>query len=145
LARSLIELSGLEPGKDIDIRITGTRPGEKLYEELLTAEEGLTATTHKRIFVAKRGNILPELIEEKIIGRIINGALPQHERDALLMIRELLPEFKEKEARAAAPKAPVQRTKGHAPLEDTEDKGTAGQWAGMEKAGEKLVAGAETS
>ena len=41
LAKTLITLSGLEPGKDIEIVFTGIRPGEKLYEELLTAEEGL--------------------------------------------------------------------------------------------------------
>jgi FlaA1/EpsC-like NDP-sugar epimerase len=94
LARSLIELSGFEPGKDIEIKVTGIRPGEKLYEELLTAEEGVTATTHERIYVAKRGKIDAEKIEERIIGRIVNGTLPQNEADALKMIQEFLPEFR---------------------------------------------------
>ncbi|MEL7567675.1 MAG: polysaccharide biosynthesis protein, partial [Dehalobacterium sp.] len=94
LARSLIELSGFTPGKDIEIKVTGTRPGEKLYEELLTAEEGVSATTHKRIFVAKRGTIMPDLIEERIIARIVNGTLPQNEQDAFLMIQEFLPDFR---------------------------------------------------
>ena len=53
LAREMIKLSGLEPNKDIKILFTGVRPGEKLFEELLTAEEGATSTKHKRIFVAK--------------------------------------------------------------------------------------------
>lgn len=53
LATNLIKLSGFEPGKDIEIKFTGIRPGEKLFEELLTAEEGSTSTKHKRIFVAK--------------------------------------------------------------------------------------------
>ncbi|KAF1086079.1 UDP-N-acetyl-alpha-D-glucosamine C6 dehydratase [Sporotomaculum syntrophicum] len=53
LARDMIRLSGLEPDKDIKIKFTGIRPGEKLFEELLTAEEGSSATKHKRIFVAK--------------------------------------------------------------------------------------------
>lgn len=52
LARDLIRLSGYEPGVDIPIVFTGARPGEKLYEELLTAEEGTRATSHERIFVA---------------------------------------------------------------------------------------------
>ncbi|MCL6614295.1 MAG: polysaccharide biosynthesis protein, partial [Firmicutes bacterium] len=53
LARELIRLSGLEPGKDIEIVITGPRPGEKLFEEVLTAEEGMNATKNQRLFVAK--------------------------------------------------------------------------------------------
>lgn len=52
LARDLIRLSGFEPDVDIPILFTGMRPGEKLYEELLTAEEGTLATSHQRIFVA---------------------------------------------------------------------------------------------
>ena len=55
MAKDLIRLSGLEPGQDIKIEFTGIRPGEKLYEETLTAEEGTTATKHERIFIA-RGN-----------------------------------------------------------------------------------------
>lgn len=53
LAKDLIRLSGLEPNKDIEIKYSGIRPGEKLYEELLTSEEGAKATKHDRIFVAK--------------------------------------------------------------------------------------------
>ena len=53
LARDMIRLSGLTPGEDIEIKYTGLRPGEKLYEELLLSEEGITATKHDRIFVAK--------------------------------------------------------------------------------------------
>lgn len=53
LARDLIKLSGFEPNVDIKIEFTGLRPGEKLYEELLMAEEGLIDTQHEKIFVAK--------------------------------------------------------------------------------------------
>ncbi len=53
LAKNLIRLSGFEPYEDIDIEITGLRSGEKLYEELLMNEEGLKATKHDKIFVAK--------------------------------------------------------------------------------------------
>lgn len=53
LAANLIKLSGLEPGTDIEIKFTGIRPGEKLFEELLTDEEDSSSTKHKRIFIAK--------------------------------------------------------------------------------------------
>ncbi|BBB90130.1 MAG TPA: nucleoside-diphosphate sugar epimerase/dehydratase [Methylomusa anaerophila] len=52
MASDLIELSGLKPGRDIEIKFTGLRPGEKLFEELLTAEEGTASTKHEKIFVA---------------------------------------------------------------------------------------------
>lgn len=53
LARDLIRLSGYIPGVDMEIEYTGLRPGEKLYEELLLAEEGIRTTKHEHIFVAK--------------------------------------------------------------------------------------------
>lgn len=53
LARTLITLHGLEPDVDIEIEFTGRRPGEKLYEEILTAEEGTEATKYERIFSAQ--------------------------------------------------------------------------------------------
>lgn len=53
MAYDLIELHGLVPEEDIQLVYTGLRPGEKLYEELLTAEEGTTSTKHKKIFKAK--------------------------------------------------------------------------------------------
>ena len=56
LAENLIKLSGYEPHRDIKIEITGLRPGEKLYEELLMNEEGLTETKHEKIFIGKPGD-----------------------------------------------------------------------------------------
>ena len=52
MAKDLIRLHNLEPGKDIEIEISGLRPGEKLFEELLNAEEGVNNTDHKEIFKA---------------------------------------------------------------------------------------------
>lgn len=57
LACELIRLSGLEPGVDIEIACCGIRPGEKLYEEILTAEEGTNATKHQRIFVGQPNGV----------------------------------------------------------------------------------------
>lgn len=53
LAKNLIQLSGYVPGRDIEIKYTGLRPGEKLYEELLMDEEGLQATDNDRIHIGK--------------------------------------------------------------------------------------------
>lgn len=64
LAKELIRLSGLEPGKDIDIEYTGVRSGEKLFEELLTAQEGTSATKHKRIYIAKKQRINDIILEK---------------------------------------------------------------------------------
>lgn len=66
LAVSLIKLSGLEPNVDIPIEVTGLRPGEKLYEEILMAEEGLKSTEHQKIFIAKPSSITMEELEQKL-------------------------------------------------------------------------------
>ncbi|WP_434074031.1 polysaccharide biosynthesis protein [Moorella naiadis (nom. illeg.)] len=66
LARSMIILSGYEPGRDIEIAFTGIRPGEKLYEEILTAGEGVNATSHERIFIAR-----PEEIDAARLERFL--------------------------------------------------------------------------
>ena len=66
LAVSLIKLLGYEPNVDIQIKITGLRPGEKLYEEILMSEEGLTATKHDKIFISKPMHLEMEELEEKL-------------------------------------------------------------------------------
>jgi FlaA1/EpsC-like NDP-sugar epimerase len=69
IAEELIRIHGLEPYKDIDIQITGLRPGEKLFEEILTAEEGTDASRHEKIFIARNGvkfslAEMPEILKE---------------------------------------------------------------------------------
>ena len=66
LAVSLIKLSGLEPNVDIPIKFTGLRPGEKLFEELLMAEEGLNQTEHKKIFIAQPGTLTIDELHKKL-------------------------------------------------------------------------------
>lgn len=66
LAKEMIRLSGLEPDKDIPIAFTGLRPGEKLFEEMLTSEEREGATTHAKIFSAKPIPADPALLEKSL-------------------------------------------------------------------------------
>ena len=66
LATSLIELSGLKLGEDIEIEIIGMRPGEKLYEELLMDEENLEKTNHEKIFITEPMEFTMDDIEEKL-------------------------------------------------------------------------------
>lgn len=61
MARDLVRLSGLEPDADIKIEYSGIREGEKLYEELLTAEEGTDVTQHEKIFMARKNSVLSDL------------------------------------------------------------------------------------
>jgi FlaA1/EpsC-like NDP-sugar epimerase len=92
LAEQFIKLHGLEPYKDIDIIFTGIRPGENLFEDLLTAEEGTNATMYERIFIAKDSkNFTLEEIENLIenLKRIIYGKKNQEKEKT---IRHILQE-----------------------------------------------------
>ena len=75
LAKKIIRYKGLEPGKDIKIEITGLRPGEKLYEEMLMDEEGLKETPNKLIFIGK-----PIKIEDSFL-RKLNGLIDSAEKN----------------------------------------------------------------
>lgn len=90
MARELIRFYGLEPDKDIPIVFTGIRPGEKLREDLLTAEEGLVATTHSQIYIAKMGNCPPKEILQsrlKILRDLVNqGSGREMIKEALMEI-----------------------------------------------------------
>ena len=100
LAKDLIRLSGFEPDVDIEIKYTGLRPGEKLYEELLMAEEGLTATKHEKIFIGKPMNIdMDELKKELEKLRFI--ATGSNE-GIIEFVKELVPTYKSAEEVVAA-------------------------------------------
>ncbi len=75
LANNLIRLSGFEPGVDIKIKYSGLRPGEKLYEELLMSEEGLTKTKNDKIFIGNPINIDEDYIEKhlSLISKIVEN------------------------------------------------------------------------
>jgi FlaA1/EpsC-like NDP-sugar epimerase len=92
LAKDLIRLSGFESDGEIDIVFTGIRPGEKLYEELLMDEEGLTNTKHNRIFIGKPINLSRASLELAIkqLEKLINEDQTVI-RDSL---KHLVPTFK---------------------------------------------------
>lgn len=73
LAVNLIKMKGYVPGKDIQIEIVGLRPGEKLYEELLMAEEGLQSTSNELIFVGKPIDVDKDIFMERL-DSLINCA-----------------------------------------------------------------------
>lgn len=92
LARDMITLSGLEPGKDIKIVYIGLRPGEKLHEELLAAGEEIKSTLHEKIKVADSESIdWPALLIkiEMLLESLRNG----FSRDVTQRIKEIVPEF----------------------------------------------------
>ncbi|HEY9792274.1 MAG TPA: nucleoside-diphosphate sugar epimerase/dehydratase [Candidatus Obscuribacterales bacterium] len=79
LARDLIKLSGLRPGQDIEIQFVGLRKGEKLYEELLTAEEGLTKTSYRKILVGKPQSIDHQRLTQEL-GTLFRSAGAEEEK-----------------------------------------------------------------
>ncbi|WP_028593314.1 polysaccharide biosynthesis protein [Paenibacillus assamensis] len=91
LARAVIRLSGYEPDVDIPIVFTGIRPGEKLFEEMLTAEEGLNVTKHSRIFVGRPPIVPQQVLEEEVVAikEILNEENPPI-REAL---KRLIPTY----------------------------------------------------
>ncbi|MFZ5443807.1 MAG: polysaccharide biosynthesis protein [Myxococcota bacterium] len=102
LARDLITLSGLTPDKDIEIRFTGLRPGEKLFEELSTMEEKAEKTRHPKIFIGR----LPSRPLDEVSRQV--AALLQQVNDldvdeAARRIRDVVPELQ----RDSVPKAQV--------------------------------------
>ncbi|MGL5067487.1 MAG: polysaccharide biosynthesis protein [Sarcina sp.] len=88
LAENLIKLSGFEPHTEMKIKEVGLRPGEKLYEELLMDEEGLTETCHEKIFIAKPSDYDVDVLKENFYELIKVG---EEEGDEAL--RKRLHEF----------------------------------------------------
>lgn len=91
MARDLIELSGLTPGEDIEIKFTGLRPGEKLFEELLTAEEGTNSTRHEKIYVAN----LKLVAEKQLFEALALLQKQDYTREEIIhIIEELVPSYR---------------------------------------------------
>ena len=95
LARRMIELAGFEPDKDIKIEYTGLRPGEKLYEEVLSDKENTIPTSHERILVAK--------VREYdystacgVCGSLLSLSQAVDIPSAVMLMKRTVPEFKSK-------------------------------------------------
>jgi len=89
LAKEMIRFSGLEPDKDIPIVFTEPRPGEKLFEEILTAEEGTIATQHQKIFIAK----LSQVNEKKLNGgleKLKNEVQKAEKKEIINTLKQLI-------------------------------------------------------
>ncbi|HEX8219060.1 MAG TPA: polysaccharide biosynthesis protein [Chloroflexia bacterium] len=93
LARDLIELSGFEVGRDIDIVFTGMRPGEKLYEELFVTGEDYGETGHKKVYLVGNGSKFVPAHLDRTVGILETAA--QHEDLAMAMsaFHRLVPSF----------------------------------------------------
>lgn len=93
LAKKMIRLYGLLPGVDIDIKYSGLRPGEKLYEELLMDSENTLPTYHEKIMIAKvRGSVIPEL-QQEFETLISLAKQKQGSMEMVAKMKELVPEF----------------------------------------------------
>jgi len=101
LARDLIELSGLELGRDIDIVYTGVRPGEKLFEELFKPGQNYLPTAHENIFAIGHANgHVPAQIDQ--ILEALESAIQHNDSIAVgVALKSLIPEYEPYAATAA--------------------------------------------
>lgn len=93
LATNLIKLSGYKVGEDIEIKFTGLRPGEKMYEELLMDEEGLKKTANKMIFIGKPIDFDTEVFEKQLEELFLHAK--QEDKDIRKEIKDIVPTYQE--------------------------------------------------
>jgi FlaA1/EpsC-like NDP-sugar epimerase len=93
MARDLIRLSGFEPDVDIKIEYIGLRPGEKLYEELITEGENIVPTRHEKIMVLKGIECDLQLLNGKV-DKLVHLAVEQMGDQIKSKLKEIVPEYK---------------------------------------------------
>ena len=98
LARELIRLSGYEPETEMPIVFTGLRPGEKLYEELLTAEEGTTSTQHKQIYIAELQEGAGANLFESKLAKLDQYAAERENDKIIEALKEIVPSYQQEAA-----------------------------------------------
>ena len=96
LAQNLIKLSGYKVGEDIEIRFTGLRPGEKLYEEMLMAEEGMKDTANKMIHIGQP----IQIDEEKFMDQLeeLREYVTEEPDDIREYVRQIVTTYRSKKA-----------------------------------------------
>jgi FlaA1/EpsC-like NDP-sugar epimerase len=93
LARNLITLSGFVPGKDIEIKFTGLRPGEKLTEQIMEADESRQALSQGDIFILKKHPIDKEILDADLDK--LDQLTAMYDREAIIMkLQELVPSYR---------------------------------------------------
>lgn len=91
LAKKMIQLSGLRPYIDIDIQVTGLRPGEKLYEEVLANTENTITTYHPQILIAQTRPTTPD--QAQLIKTLLVKAEQQENEASVRLMKQIVPEF----------------------------------------------------
>lgn len=91
LAENMIRLSGLVPYKDINIKFTGLRPGEKIYEELLMDEEGIAETRNKKIFIGKPLDLNEDIFKKQL--ERLKHEMDDESYDIRILLREIVPSY----------------------------------------------------
>ena len=92
LAREMIKLSGFKPDEDMPIVFTGIRPGEKLFEEILTSKEGTVATKNDKIFIAKLSGVDEGSLNDGL-GKLKNIMYNANGPEIKLVLKELVPSY----------------------------------------------------
>ena len=92
IATDLIRLSGLTVGSDIQIKFTGMRPGEKLYEEMFFSAENVLTTDHPKVLRARNG-ILPEGIMRRIESLVAAAEAEHPDHELRQLLQSLVPDF----------------------------------------------------
>jgi len=93
VAEKMIQLSGLEPYKDIDIQFIGLRPGEKLYEELRLSEEGTLSTQNSKIFIANITSVPDEALQRSLVDlqKVLDA---QDEEQLVQTLQQAVPTYR---------------------------------------------------
>ncbi len=99
LAKEMIRLSGYKPDVDIPIVFSQVRPGEKLFEEILSAEEGVESTNYEKILRTRSANKISEEVLMEKINLLIKMSYESNQEDEIIkLLKEIIPTYKPSES-----------------------------------------------